>query len=392
MKLKLAVVVILAAIGGGAIFYALGGMSTNAATATRYLTAPATVGDVAEDVAATGTIEPASRTGVSFGTDPWIVADGATAPTSPATYPVTDVEVQVGDKVGKGDALAIADTAALRRGLARAKNDLKSAQVSLRAAEDGLDDASTTAAKRQAKIIRYDALNKVDQAEQAVEDLEDQIDGATLVAPVAGLVTQVAIVAGDDAPAGAAVVIDSTTYKVTTDVVESDLSNVKVRQAAVITVSALDAEVDGTVTEISPTASTDDGSGVVSFPVTVTLNEAPTAVRSGMSAEVTITTASASNVLTVPSAALNGRAGNYSVMTLGADGTPTATPVQVGLVTNTLAEITSGLTEGTAVVTGTASDLQGTGTSTNGGFPGGGVVSGGGAFPGGGQFRPPTGN
>ena len=37
---------------------------------------------------------------------------------------------------------------------------------------------------------------------------------------------------------------------------------------------------------------------------------------------------------------------------MGADGTPTAKPVEVGLVTNTTAEIKSGLTEGQAVVTG----------------------------------------
>ena len=44
--------------------------------------------------------------------------------------------------------------------------------------------------------------------------------------------------------------------------------------------------------------------------------------------------------------------GDYSVMVLGADGQPQAKPVEVGLVTNTTAEIKSGLTEGEAVVTG----------------------------------------
>jgi hypothetical protein len=99
-----------------------------------------------------------------------------------------------------------------------------------------------------------------------------------------------------------------------------------------------------------------------------------------MSADVTVTTASATGVITVPSAALHGNAGNYSVLTLAADGTTTSTPVQVGLVTNALAEIKSGLAEGATVVTGTAADLAGT-TSTNG--LGGGIAlpGGGGAFP-----------
>mgnify|MGYP003547773622 CR=1 FL=1 len=100
------------------------------------------------------------------------------------------------------------------------------------------------------------------------------------------------------------------------------------------------------------------------------------------------------DILTEYSAALSGGDGDYSVMTLGADGTPTPTAVEVGLVTNTLAELTSGLAEGTAVVTGTTSDLVGTANSGGGAFPGGGgvVVSGGGAFPGRGEFRPQNGD
>ena len=252
MKLKLAAVVVLGAIGAGAILYTTGVIGVSAATPTEYLTSPATVGDVTDEIAATGTIQPEERTGITFGTDPWTVTDDATPPTAPATYPVTEVKVKVGDTVAKDDVLATADTAALKRALTTAKNDLLSAEVSLRAAEDGLDDASGTAAKRQAKITRYNALNQVATAKQAVKDAQAQVDAATLTAPVAGLVTEVNVVAGSDAPSGAAVVIDSATYKVTTDVVESDLSDVKLGQAADVTVSAVDADVTGTVTEISP--------------------------------------------------------------------------------------------------------------------------------------------
>ena len=60
----------------------------------------------------------------------------------------------------------------------------------------------------------------------------------------------------------------------------------------------------------------------MAFPVTVTLTKAPADARAGMSADVTITIASATGVLTVPSSALQGSDGDYAVMTLGADGTP----------------------------------------------------------------------
>jgi hypothetical protein len=77
------------------------------------------------------------------------------------------------------------------------------------------------------------------------------------------------------------------------------------------------------------------------------------------------------------------------VLVMGADGVPTARPVQVGLVTSSLAEITSGLTEGETVVTGV--NATRTGTAATAGGLGGGFGGGGGlGIPvggGGGQFR-----
>jgi hypothetical protein len=101
---------------------------------------------------------------------------------------------------------------------------------------------------------------------------------------------------------------------------------------------------------------------------------------------VTITTASVANVLTVPSEALAGTAGNYTVRILGANGVPQPQPVTVGLVTSTLAEIKAGLTAGATVVTGTtaARNATTTTTTTNRGAFGGGGFGGGGAGGGGG--------
>ncbi len=100
------------------------------------------------------------------------------------------------------------------------------------------------------------------------------------------------------------------------------------------------------------------------IPVTVTLTGAPPDLRPGMSADISIVTASASNVLTIPSEALRGTTGDYRVQVMGADGTPTSTAVTVGLVTSTTAEIKSGLSAGEVVVTGTASDRTATSGAT----------------------------
>jgi hypothetical protein len=82
-------------------------------------------------------------------------------------------------------------------------------------------------------------------------------------------------------------------------------------------------------------------------------------------------------VITIPTSALEGSNGDYQVQVLNADGTTRRVAVQVGLVTNSMAEIKSGLTEGTDVVTGTTADLLGT-SNQGGGFGRGGFVHGGG--------------
>jgi len=388
MKLKILAVIVLAAVGVGAVVYVLGGATGGSARSTEYLTSAATTGDVTDDVAATGTLEAQARYGLVFGADPYLVTASSSAPTSSTTWPVKEVKVKVGDTVKKGDVIASADTADLQRQLATALNDLRAAKLGLTSAKGTLSDARTAdvaAQIRQAEVGVFNAKNQVAQASQTVTDLRSQIKGGTITSPIDGLVTEVDVTAGFDAPTGPAAIVDAPGFQVTTDVVESDLTDVKVGQAATIDVSAVGSTIDGTVASISPVASTDSQSGVVSYPVTVTLTSPPTTVRSGMTADVTITIANAANVLTVPAEALRGSDGDYSVLVLDAQGQPQATPVQVGLVTNTLAEIKSGLAEGQEVVTGTSSSRTGT-TSTTGGFVGGGVGIPGGGF-GGGTFR-----
>jgi RND family efflux transporter MFP subunit len=382
MKLKLGALAVLVAVGAGALAVTFGWIGASAASGPQYLTAEATVGDVTDEVAATGSLAPSESYGLLFGADAYLMGLSEQAPASEGTWPVTHVEVEVGDEVAAGDVLATADTADLERQLAAATADLRSANINLAIAEENLDDAEEADdvdRERQAKLGLYGAQNQVSTAHAARGTIQRAIKAATLKAPIAGVVTDVAIRAGFDAPTGPAITIASTTYTVTTDVVEADLADIELGQDATVTIDALDATVAGKVTAISPVAG-ESTSGVVAYPVTVTLTKAPPEARSGMSADVTVTTASATAVLTVPSSALLGTEGAYAVMTLGTDGTPVRTPVEVGLVTSTAAEITGGLTEGTAVVTGTTAELAGTvtqggGPSDGGGFaiPGGGI-------------------
>src|SRR3954452_20928919 len=182
MKTKIVAVLVLAAIGVGAIYVSLGGFQAQAASPTEYLTAAATTGDVTDDVAATGTIEAAERYGLVFGADPYLVTDSSSAPQVAATYPVTKVDVKVGDTVKKGQVLATAGTGDLEKQLTTARNTLASARVSLNAANAArstANDSGNTDQIRQAKIGQLNARNQLADAQQQVVDLQRQIAHAT---------------------------------------------------------------------------------------------------------------------------------------------------------------------------------------------------------------------
>jgi macrolide-specific efflux system membrane fusion protein len=122
----------------------------------------------------------------------------------------------------------------------------------------------------------------------------------------------------------------------------------------------------------------------VSYGIVVSLDEPPAGTASGMSTQVSVTTASATNVVAVPAIALVQANGGYAVRVVDSSGAVQLVPVTVGLVTTSYAEIKSGIDVGQAVVVGTSSSRQGTTTTNNGGFGG---LGGGGALPGGGFTR-----
>jgi RND family efflux transporter MFP subunit len=259
----------------------------------------------------------------------------------------------------------------------QADQSVSSAQLSLAAAQQAYNTAIEPA---DAATIASDQA-AVTQAQQTLDTANSTLGAATITAPDDGVITAVNVAVGADAPSGDAIELQSSDLQVTADVTETDLPSIAVGQPASISIAAANTTVDGTVEQIAPTSDS-SSSSVVTYPVTISLPDVPAAVKAGMSANVSITTASASNVVAVPAIALLGTTGNYSVRTI-TDGQEVQTvPVEVGLVTSTLAEITSGIDAGTAVVVGTSTTRSGTSTTT-GGFGGGGF---GGGFPGGGTF------
>jgi multidrug efflux pump subunit AcrA (membrane-fusion protein) len=177
---------------------------------------------------------------------------------------------------------------------------------------------------------------------------------------------------------------------------ESDISQVSDGQPATISLDALPSvELAAHVSAISPTATT--SSGVVSYNVTLTMDQTNSQVKPGMSASASIIVKQASGV-TVPVDALTG-ASSLATVNLKKGSATVPTQVVVGLRGTNDAQIVSGLSPGeqivvkttlpalnTSVSSGSSSTSSGTlggGTGGTGGFAGRGGGGGGG---GGGGF------
>ena len=267
----------------------------------------------------------------------------------------------------------------------QAAQSVANASLSYQAAE--LSYQSQTSSASTATIQADQAA--VAAAQSTVNADQAAVSAATLTAPADGLIVAVNILPGVNAPTSGYAIEESVGPMVANaSFAESVVAGLKVGQTATVTVN--DVSVPGTLTQIVPVATSSSGgisSSVATYAVTVTLTSPPATVLAGMSASVTVTTAEADNVLRVPATALQGSASaGYSVLVMNSDGSTTSRTVQVGLVTTSMAQITSGLSAGDTVVTGTVSNKNTTTTTTAGGagginsLPGGGVTGPGGGF------------
>ena len=339
-------VAVLALAGGGA--WLVWGAPGTAET-TDSATATATRTDVTSTVSADGTVAPTDSADVSFDTD-GIIAE---------------IPVEVGDEVRVGDVLArvSSSTAAAR---------LKSAEASLEAAEDAedaVDDAEdVTKSDEEREKDESSARAQVEQAKLSLAEVRDSLSDLTLRAPVAGTVTAINSTVGsstrgsaDDDSGSAngggdtfATIADMSSWVVDCAFSEADVAKVKEGDEVEITFgSAPNETFTGRVRKIDLSATTSEN--VTTYGVEVDVLNAPSELRDGASASVTVTTASASDVLAVPTSAVTTDAQGESTVKLVKDGKSTSRTVQIGIKGDTYTEITSGLRAGDEVELGATS-------------------------------------
>jgi multidrug efflux pump subunit AcrA (membrane-fusion protein) len=226
-----------------------------------------------------------------------------------------------------------------------------------------------------------DAQIQIDQI--GANSLQRQLDNSTLTAPIAGIVAQVNVKAGQAVSASSAtnaiVIFTPGAYAVTGTVSDSQVNLVAVGQSAQVTPAGSTQAVMGKITSIAPAATI--SSGVATFAVTAQLTDTSNSIRPGISATVNIVLNQVVHVLTVPTSAVRTTAAGSTVQVL-VNGVPKPVAVQTGASDPTKIQILSGLQLNQVVVLAvvTSSVPSGNGSS---------VLGGGGR--GGGGFRGPGG-
>ncbi len=266
----------------------------------------------------------------------------------------------------------------LRTALLAGQRDVEDAVLALREAEEAREDLMEPAdplllALREAEVTT---------ARVAVETAADRLRSLTLVAPIDGVVTDIAAEVGDSVNPSTSIltVVDPTVIEMEGAVDEIDVLYVQFGAEANVTMDALPGEIlPGTVSYIATDAISQQG--VVTYDVSVQV-EAPPGIelRSGLTAIAELVLRSEPNVLLVPLQALRGSF-NQPTVIVSSDGALTERAVATGSSDDFWVVIEDGLSEGELIV------MEGIEGATDFGFGG---FRGIGGF-GGGGFRPPGG-
>jgi trimeric autotransporter adhesin len=191
----------------------------------------------------------------------------------------------------------------------------------------------------------------IDSAEADLIEAQQSLNEATLTSPINGTVVSVAIDTGDTVSADSSTeiitIIGTNSYEVQGTLDSSQVPSVKVGQAASVEVDGVNGTLDGTVSQVGPVESDE---GTYEYPVVVALPaSAASSLFSGSTANVNIATGSVSNVIAVPTSAVQ-TLGTRSYVEELTKGELTRKVIKTGMIGNEFTQVISGLTPGQSVV------------------------------------------
>jgi HlyD family secretion protein len=269
--------------------------------------------------------------------------------------------------------------------------DIKKANTQL-VSDEQLEQLKTQAEVQQA--LQEAALHQVEQSAAQLKDARSSLAKTTILAPMTGRVTRLAVEEGETAVPGTfnkdaatlLTIADMSVLETKVKVDETDVARIEVGDSAIVQIDAFpDTTFLGRVTKISnssvkgATAAGGSADQAVDYEVTIQLINAPKDTRPDFSATAKVVTDARTSALSIPIIALTvrenetlenadtaaialGRASNAKevgkkdvegVFIVGTDNKVTFRPVKVGIAGERYFEVLTGLKEGERIVGGT---------------------------------------
>jgi multidrug efflux pump subunit AcrA (membrane-fusion protein) len=237
------------------------------------------------------------------------------------------------------------EQALARRQVEESRVSFAQADATYRSAVEHLRTLQSVSKEEQIKS----AQGQVEAARAHLQSLEAQVAYSQIRSPIAGVVSDRPLYAGELANPGTALltVIDISSVVARVNVPQAEATPVRVGQPAAVTQTDSDVELNGKVSVVSP--ATDPSTTTVQ--VWVQADNPGERLKPGASVHAAIATEIYKAATVVPAAAiLPGEEGGTAVLTVSADSRAHKRPVKLGIREGNKVQVLSGVSPGESVV------------------------------------------
>ncbi len=258
---------------------------------------------------------------------------------------ITAINVKEGDVVRKGQILATTDANIINKSIDQLQTNLDLATIAYDKQKRLWDQ------KIGSEIQFLSAKTQKESLEKQLKTLQSQIDLTVIKSPINGVVDDINVKIGEMASPGftGIRVVNLSNIKVVAKVSDNYISKVKKGQSVVVRFPDANYQITAPVSFVSSVIGTNR-----SFNVEVKVNNKDAMIKPNMVASLLISDQKLSNVLVVPSNAIEHTAtGNYLMVVTGTKDKYTASrrKVEIGVEYNGRTIVTEGLKEGEKVIT-----------------------------------------
>ncbi|MFW2490403.1 efflux RND transporter periplasmic adaptor subunit [Clostridium chromiireducens] len=226
-----------------------------------------------------------------------------------------------------------------------AKAQFDAITIDLKNAQDNLELLKSKSGPQATKA----AEAALEQAHAGVSAVQNQINNATITAPIAGVVSEKAVEVGElaSAQSGSVTVIDSSSLEAEINIPDKMLEKIQVGQSVPVDVNALpDAKIVGVIENISPNTSSKNNFYIVKVKIDNSNDE----IKAGMFAKISLPAEKKDNILMVPNETIKMENGVNYLYTVNS-GEVKKISVEIGISDEKFTEVTGKVEEGTDVIT-----------------------------------------